>query len=173
MTGTGIQGPSTRIVSARRMFQWLSYLQYLALLAALVFAVRAGFAAAGSATSGWAPVYEAANMVLLHAGIGIGLSSLQDPGKTQNAVSRRAWEDPRTGPWMLGLIAGYALGAMVLGLVGAYVSGDPLLGQLSLGLLAFGLGMVGLLQTAMEMREHHRLDRNPPLAHGTAVEPLR
>ena len=30
---------------------------------------------------------------------------------------------------------------------------------LSLGLMALGLGMVGLLKTAIEMREHHRLDR--------------
>ena len=43
---------------------------------------------------------------------------------------------------MLGLLAAYAFGAMTLGLAGAYVSGDPALSQLSLGLLAFGLGMV-------------------------------
>lgn len=171
MTGAATQGASTRVVSARRVFQWLSYLQYPALLVALYFSVRAGVAIGSVERSGWGGVYEAANMALLHAGIGIGLSSLQDPSKTQNAVSRRVWEDPRKGRWMLGLIAAYALGAMTLGLVGAYVSGDPVLNQLSLGLLAFGLGMVGLLRTAMEMREHHRLDRNLRRPHDTAVEP--
>ena len=152
--------PSGRIVTARNVFQWISYLQYPALLVALYFSVRMGIAAAGVTKSGWGGVYEAANMLLLHGGIGIGLSSLQDPARTQNTVSRRIWEDPRKGRWMLGLLAAYAFGAMTLGLAGAYLSGDPVLSQLSLGLLAFGLGMVGLLRTAMEMREHHRLDRN-------------
>ena len=173
MTATAMPGPSGRILTARRVFQWLSYLQYPALLVALYFAVRTGFALGSAGRSGWDGVYEAANMLLLHAGIGIGLASLQDPTRTQNTMSRRVWEDPRKGRWMLGLIAVYALGAMTLGLAGAYVAGDPALGQLSLGLLAFGLGMVGLLRTAMEMREHHRLDRNPPAAHGAAVEPSR
>ncbi|WP_394003215.1 hypothetical protein ACF3M1_01380 [Luteimonas sp. WGS1318] len=146
-------------MTARNVFQWMSYLQYPALLVALYFSVRVGIAATDVARSGWGGVYEAANMVLLHGGIGIGLSSLQDPTRTQNTVSRRIWEHPRKGRWMLGLLAAYAFGAMTLGLAGAYMSGDPVLSQLSLGLLAFGLGMVGLLRTAMEMREHHRLDR--------------
>ena len=140
------------------------------MLVALYFCVRMGIAAAGVAESGWSDVYEAANMVLLHGGIGIGLSSLQDPTRTQNTVSRRIWEDPRKGRWMLGLLAAYAFGAMTLGLAGAYVSGDPVLSQLSLGLLAFGLGMVGLLRTAMEMREHHRLDRNLQPADADAMD---
>lgn len=170
MTDLPISPPSRRLPSARTVFQWLSYLQYPAMLVALSYAVRAGLAAGASGRAGWGPVYEAANMVLLHAGIGIGLSSLQDPTKTQNAFSRRVWEDPRKGRWMLGLLAVYALGAMALGLIGAYVAGDPVVGQLSLGLLAFGLGMIGLLKTAMEMREHHRLDRIPsPVTGATMV----
>ncbi|KLI97792.1 hypothetical protein WQ56_16505 [Luteimonas sp. FCS-9] len=143
------------------------------MLVALYYAARTGLAAGVSGQAGWGPVYAAANMALLHAGIGIGLSSLQDPTRTQNAFSRRVWEDPRKGRWMLGLMAAYALGAMALGLVGAYVAGDPVVAQLSLGLLAFGLGMVGLLKTAMEMREHHRLDRNPPRAADATMVPAR
>lgn len=160
MTGAAASGSSGRIVTARHVFQWISYLQYPALLVAGYFAVRLGLAAGSVGRSGWDGVYEAANMVLLHGGIGIGLSSLQDPTRTQNRMSLRVWEDPRKGRWMLGLLAAYAFGAMMLGLAGAWVSTNPVIGQLSLGQLAFGLGMLGLLRTAMEMREHHRRDRN-------------
>ena len=35
---------------------------------------------------------DAFNNALLYAGVGIGLSSLQDPTRTQNRLSRRVWE---------------------------------------------------------------------------------
>ena len=57
-------------------------------------------------------------------------------------------------PW------GFYVFALV-GLIGAYRSENTIVNQLSLGLVAFGLGMVGLLKTAIEMREHHRLDKQP------------
>jgi hypothetical protein len=120
-------------------------------------------------------------------GIGIGLSSLQDPRKTQNELSRKVWQDPVKGRWMLGLLTAYAFGAMAAGLAGAYLADTTVVGQLSLGLLAFGLGMLGLLKMAIQMREHHRLDRNSTpdadasrrgvsvlaLAGSTAVRPDR
>ena len=52
-------------------------------------------------------------------------------------------------------------GGLAVGLLGAYRAETTVMNQLSLGLVAFGLGMVGLLKTAIEMREHHRLDRAP------------
>ena len=147
--------------SVRDFFQALSYLQYPALAMALVYAVLAGLALGKAAQAGMAPVFDLMNYVLLYAGVGIGLSSLQDPTKTQNEMSRKVWQDPRKGRWMLALLAFYALGAMAVGLLGAYRAQTTVMNQLSLGLVAFGLGMVGLLKTAIEMREHHRLDRAP------------
>lgn len=153
--------PARQRWSVRDVFQWASYLQYPALLVALAYMVSSVRAVATVATTGWSPVYDAANYVLLYAGIGIGLSSLQDPTRTQNAMSRRVWQDPRKGRWLLALLAFYAFGAMAGGLAGAYLADFTVVNQLSLGLVAFGLGMVGLLKTAIEMREHHRLDRQP------------
>ena len=155
---SGVSAP--RHVPAREVFQRISYLQYPALFAALAYAVVAGMAAVSAPHTGWTQVFEAWNHVLLYAGIGIGLSSLQDPRKTQNEMSRRVWQDPRKGRWALILFAVYALGAMLIGLIGAYRAEDTIVNQLSLGLVAFGLGMVGLLKTAIEMREHHRSDRH-------------
>ena len=147
--------------TARDFFQRLSYLQYPSLLVALAYSAKSGWALSSIGTDGWAPVHDDWNYVLLYAGIGIGLSSLQDPGRTQNRMSLRVWQDPRKGRWMLALLGAYALGAMAVGLAGAYMATSTVVNPLSLGLVAFGLGMVGLLKTAIEMREHHRLDRQP------------
>lgn len=148
-----------RGMSARDVFQALSYLQYPLLLIALGYGVL-GAIGLGSGRGGLHPL-DAWNYGLLYAGIAIGLSSMQNPRRTQNALSRRVWQHPGKGRWMLALLAFYAFGAMGGGLAGAYFSASTPMHQLSLGLLALGLGLLGLLKTAMEMREHHRLDRNP------------
>jgi hypothetical protein len=153
--------PGLSRYSARDVFQGLSYLQYPALLVATAYAAKSGWSASFARATGWSQVYDDLNYVLLYAGVGIGLSSLQDPTRTQNELSRRVWQDPRKGRWMLVLLGAYTLGAMALGLAGAYMAGSTVASQLSLGLVAFGLGLVGLLKTAIEMREHHRLDRQP------------
>jgi hypothetical protein len=148
-----------RKVEARQAFQWLSYLQYPLLLVSMVYVVKAMLALETLKTTGWGPVIDLANMVLLYAGVAIGLSSLQDPTKTQNDVSLRVWQDPAKGRLLLWVLAVYSLSTIVVGLIGASMAKDTAISQLALGLVAFGLGMIGLLKTAIEMREHHRLDR--------------
>jgi hypothetical protein len=147
--------------SSRDVFQWLSYLQYPAMLAALAYAVKSSMTLVSIEKGNFAAVYDDWNYILLYAGVGIGLSSLQDPSKTQNKASLKVWQDPRKGRWFLVLIGVYAFSAIILGLIGAYLANDNAVNQLSLGLVAFGLGMIGLLKTATEMREHHRLDKQP------------
>lgn len=151
----------------RDIFQWLSYLQYPAMLAAITYTVKSAWAVSAVGSAGWPPVFDDGNYVLLYAGIGIGLSSLQDPTRTQNEVSRRVWQDPRKGRWMLLLLSFYTLASMAAGLAGAYLADTTAVNQVSLGLVAFGLGMVGLLKTAIEMREHHRSDKRPAPSEGS------
>lgn len=152
--------------SVRDVFQWASYLQYPAMLVALGYMIKSVRTILAVSTAGWSPVYDDWNYVLLYAGVGIGLSSLQDPTRTQNEFSRRVWQNPRKGRWVLALLAFYTLASMACGLAGAYLADSTVVNQLSLGLVAFGLGMVGLLKTAIEMREHHRSDRQPATSSG-------
>ena len=159
--------PARSSVSIRDVFQWVSYLQYPAMLAAIAYTAKSAWTASHMGPAGWSPVFDDWNYVLLYAGISVGLSSLQDSTRTQNDVSRLVWQDPRKGRWMLMLLSAYAMGAMVVGLVGAYMAESTVVNQLSLGLMAFGLGMVGLLKTAIEMREHHRLDKQPASSEGS------
>lgn len=138
----------------RELFQLLSYLQYPAWLVALSYVVRPLF-------NGMEGMLEAYNSALLYAGVAVGMSSLQDPSKTQNEMSRRVWQNPSKGRLLLGLLTVQTLLPITLGLAGTLLAESAALAQLALGLVAFGLGMIGLLKTAIEMREHHRLDRHP------------
>ena len=144
-------GPSPSRVT--ELFQKISYLQYPAMVAGLAYAVKPAF-------TGIAGVFDDANYALLYMGIGIGLSSLQDPTRTQNEVSRKVWQDPRKGSLFLVFIAAQAFLMMLAGLIGSYFASDNALNQLSLGLFSLGLGMLGMLKTAIDMYEHHRLDKN-------------
>jgi len=136
----------------RAFFQRLSYLQYPAMLVGAIYAVRPLFTGMAHPLDDW-------NSALLYAGVGIGLASLQDPTRTQNAVSRKVWQDARKGRIALWLLSFEALLPIAVGLAGASLASSAALNQLSLGLVAFGLGMIGLLKTAIEMFEHHCPDR--------------
>lgn len=152
MSGARSAQAATWPQGARAVFQALSYLQYPAMVVGLVYAARPLFNRMEGLFDDW-------NYALLYAGVGIGMASLQDPTRTQNKISHRVWQDPRKGRLMLWLLTVEALVPIVIGMVGAYLASSTALNQLSLGLIAFGLGMVGLLKTALEMFDHHRLDR--------------
>ncbi|MEL1265632.1 hypothetical protein [Pseudoxanthomonas putridarboris] len=120
--------------------------------------------------TGFVGMLDAWNYALLYMGVGVGLSSLQDPTKTQNDISRKVWQSPLKGAVMLWVLAILAFGMILVGLLGSYLSRTSAINQLSMGLFAVGLGMFGLLKTAIEMFEHHRLDKNPPDAGHPAQE---
>ncbi|MBO9829328.1 hypothetical protein J7373_13835 [Xanthomonas sp. A2111] len=163
MSGAQPMAPAARPQGVRMLFQALSYLQYPAMVAGLVYAARPLF-------NGMQGVFDDWNYALLYAGVGVGMSSLQDPARAQNRISHRVWQDPQKGRLMLWLLSVEALVPIVVGMVGAYLATSTVLNQLSLGMVAFGLGMVGLLKTAIEMFDHHRLDRRPDVATPLAGE---
>lgn len=146
--------PAAKSIGPRDVFQTVSYLQYPLMLVALGYAIK-------PLVTGLDGLLDDANYALLYMGIGIGLSSLQDPTRTQNEISRKVWQNPRKGMVMLWVLAFYAFGMIIVGLLGSYLSSTSAINQLSLGLFSLGLGMIGLLKTAIEMFEHHRLDKNP------------
>lgn len=135
------------------VFQAVSYLQYPLMLVALAYSVK-------PFVTGLDGILEDMNHGLLYAGIGIGLSSLQDPRRMQNEVSRRVWEDPRKGRLMIAVMTASSLGMILIGLVASYQTSSNAMQQVSMGVFSLGLGMIGILKTAIEMFEHHRLDKN-------------
>jgi F0F1-type ATP synthase assembly protein I len=149
--------------SPRKLFHAASYLQYPFMTVAGFYAIRPYF-------NGFDSIFGDFNLTLLYAGVAIGFSSLQDPTTTQNEVSRKVWEDPRKGSWAIGIIAATVVLAIGGGLAGLYVAAGSPWSQVAMGLVGLGLGMFGLLKTAIEMFENHRLDRNPSRATRTAQQ---
>lgn len=155
--------PSWSWKNPRDLFQAVSYLQYPFMLLALAYCFKPFL-------TGLAGMLEDYNRALLYAGIGIGLSSLQDPTRMQNEVSRRVWQDPRKGRAMLWFIGGMSFAAIVAGLVGVNVASTRAISEVSMGMLSLGLGLLGMLRTAIDMFEHHRV--TPPITPAaTAASP--
>lgn len=149
--------------SPRKLFHAASYLQYPFMAVAAFYVIRPYF-------NGFDSIFEDFNLTLLYAGVAIGFSSLQDPTTTQNEMSRKVWEDPRKGSWAIGVFAVIVVLALGSGLTGLYVAADSPWSQIAMGLVGLGLGMFGLLKTAIEMFENHRLDRNPSRARPVATQ---
>lgn len=136
-------------MSPKIVFQKISYLQYPFMLAGLFFALK-------PYVVGFDTLLENFNYALLFMGVGISFSTLQDTTKTQNAFSRRIWEHPKKGKIMLWVIACTAAWLIVIGLFGTFFSGNAALQQVATGVVVMGIGMMGMLKSAIEMFEHHR-----------------
>ena len=109
--------------------------------------------------NGFESVWEYYNNTLIFMGVGISLSTLQDTTKMQNELSRKVWENPKSGKLFLGIISASALLMILVGFYGLYSAEDTVLEELSLGVLVLGIGLIGLLKSAIELFENHRLDK--------------
>ena len=134
----------------KQIFQAISYLQYPLMLAGLGWMVYPYFA-------GFDTFWTSLNNALVFMGLGISFSTLQDTTKTQNNFSKKIWEDPRKGMLALMVISGTTLVFLALGMFGYFLSEGGILKEVSFGTLMLGLGYVGLLKSAIEMHDHHRV----------------
>lgn len=145
------QGKEDRV---KQVFQAISYLQYPFLLIALGCMLVPYF-------NGFDAFWHWLNKALVFAGLGVSFSTLQDPGKTQNKLSKRVWQDPVKGKRMLWIMSLTALALLVSGLYGMLVSKGGIAEEISFGTLMLGIGYIGLLKVAIEMHERHKVDSEP------------
>jgi len=92
-------------------------------------------------------------------GLGISFSTLQDTTTTQNEISRRVWESPSKGKLVILISAISTFFIIALGITGILSPLESILRQVSIGLIALGIGLIGMLKGMIEMFEHHRSDR--------------
>ena len=130
----------------------ISYLQY-------PFMLISGYYILQPYIVGFDTIWENYNLALLFMGIAISLSTLQDTTKMQNEMSRKIWESPKKGKRMLILLALLAFGCIAIGIFGSSVSTNAALKELSYGIIVLGIGLIGMLNTAMDLFENHRLDK--------------
>jgi hypothetical protein len=139
----------------KAVFHRISYLQYVLMAVSLYF--FAGFALTLDGTADWGQL----NTALVFYGIAISVSTLQDTTTTQNKISRKVWESPVYGKLFLGLIGLLVVAFLAAGLIGFIRLEEDTLKDVSFGLIVIGIGLTGILKSAGEMFDNHRLDRNP------------
>ncbi len=142
--------------SPRKIFHTISYLQYPLMLASLAFYVPFVISMINKSTD-WSML----NYVLILFGVALSFSTLQDTTTTQNAFSKKIWQHPIKGKIMLTVIAALAFVLVVAGLLALFLFEADQTEGVAVGITVLGIGMIGLLKSAVEMFENHRKDKNP------------
>lgn len=146
------------MISPRKLFHFISYLQYPLMASSFIFYIPF-MISLGNAEPNWADL----NNVLILVGVALSLSTLQDTSTTQNNISKRIWESPAKGKITLTMISIFAFLMITAGLSALYLSESPALEAVAVGITVLGIGMIGMLKSAIEMFENHRLDKNGPV----------
>jgi hypothetical protein len=140
-------------------FHKISYLQYPLMVIAIFYALRPFYYLFNKSENFFELYLKDVNSFLVFMGLAISFSSLQDTSKTQNNYSKKIWENPKKGKITINLMIAMIILFLTLGMIGFFSTNDSKLKELSFGLLVFGIGYLGLLKSAMEMFENHRLDQ--------------
>jgi len=132
-----------------QIFQYLSYLQYPLMIVALYFAYK-------PIIFGSENMWEDFNNGLVLIGLGISFSTLQDPTKTQNKLSRIVYENPKYAKYFIIYLLLMTLGFLGFGLNGWFFSENENFREVSFGFIVLSIGLIGMLKVALEMAKHHR-----------------
>lgn len=146
--------------NVKKLFHPISYVQYPLMLIALFYTFVPYF-------RGFDVFWQSINQALIFAGLAISFSTLQDTTKTQNNFSKKIWEDPKKGSRALMVIFISALAMLAFGLYGFFVAKNGIVKEVAFGTLMLGIGYLGLLKSAIEMFENHRIDTGLPASHET------
>lgn len=133
----------------RRWFHLLSFLQYPLLVPAVFFCYRPFF----NELEG---LFQDLNAGLVFFGLAISFSTLQDTTKTHYKLAERLFRNPRISFGFLALLIVEIVVFIVAGLVGMMSTSDSALKEVSFGIIVFGLGLTGLLKSAVEMAEYQQ-----------------
>lgn len=140
----------------KKIFHFVSYLQYPIMAASLIFYVPFLISMVNQS-----PDWGALNNMLILIGLGLSFSTLQDTTTTQNKFSEKIWKSPKKGRYMIVFMAAFAFLLIVSGSIFLFLSQDDLTNSVAVGVLVLGIGYVGILKSGIEMYENHRVDKNP------------
>ena len=88
-------------------------------------------------------------------GLGISFSTLQDVTKTQNKLSKIVYQNPKYAKLFIVYVFLLTLFCLLFGLYGFLFSSNHKINQISIGFVVLGIGILGMLKTAIEMAEYH------------------
>ena len=133
----------------KKVFNSISYLQYPIMISSFFFALRPYF-------TGFETLFADVNNMLIIMGLGISFSTLQDTKKTQNEVSRKIWSNPKKSKWWISIMLIFCLIIMLAGVFSYFKSAESKLKDVSIGLIVFGISMLGMVKAALEMAEYQQ-----------------
>lgn len=135
--------------NAKQIFHYISYLQYPIMAVAVYYSFL-------PLTNNLATIWADYNKSLMFMGIAISFSTLQDTQKTQNKLSKRVYENPKYATIFLWVIFGQVLIFTLFGIFGFFISENAAIKEVAFGSILFGMGLIGMLKSAVEMAENHR-----------------
>jgi O-antigen/teichoic acid export membrane protein len=104
-------------------------------------------------------IFKSLNNMLIFMGLGISFATLQDTNKTSLRLEKKIWANPKKGKLLIIIILLSTLLALVFGVFGYFISKNENLKELSIGTIVFGIGLLGVLKTAIEVFDSHRKDK--------------
>lgn len=133
----------------RKIFQYISYVQYPLMVVTCYFMFR-------PLLNDMKDFWSEYNKALIFLGLAVGFSSLQDTQKTQNKISKVIFESPKYSMYFIYLVFFQTLGFILFGLFGYFISKSEAIQEVSMGAFTFGMGLIGLLKSVIEMADNHR-----------------
>ncbi|WP_413511328.1 hypothetical protein [Myroides odoratus] len=141
--------------SVKQTFQIISYLQYPFMILGLLFTFKMLYEVKYLGLKEL--FYPNLNTALVFLGVGVSFASLQDVTKTQNNFSKKIWKSKRKGKLVLLSLTLFIFLLFVFGGIGYFGSENKVLNELSIGMIVFGIGLMGMLKGAIEMYEYNQL----------------
>lgn len=142
-------------MTPKKFFHAVSYLQYPLMLVALFFVIQPYLGGFDAAFEDFNLVLRGINKTFIFMGLGISFSTLQDTTKTQNEFSRKIWEDRKKSRRFLTMMSVSILIILSFGVFAYFSSSDSAIKEVSFGAIVLGIGMVGMLKSAIEMADYH------------------
>lgn len=139
----------------KRLFHLVSYLQYPCMLLGLFYCYKPVITNLEGFMNNIDALLVEFNKALVFIGLGTSLSTLQDTTKVQNKFSQRIYDNPRKTKFFLWIMMIQSVIYITLGLIGLFGS-IKFLQELSFGLIALGVGFIGMLKSAIEMADYQR-----------------
>lgn len=134
---------------ARLMFHYVSYLQYPLMLVGLYYVYLPFF-------TDFKSLLNEYNKALIFIGLAISFTTLQDSKKTQNKFSKKMWENPKHSKIFLIYLIILILVILGFGFFCLFTTTHTKLNELAYGIIAVGIGLIGMLKAALEMAEYHQ-----------------
>ncbi|WP_373056739.1 hypothetical protein [Zunongwangia sp. H14] len=132
----------------KKSFHLVSYLQYPFVLTALYYAYK-------PLMTNFQSIWQDYNSALVFCGVAISFSCFQDTRKIQNKLSRIVFQNKKYSKIFLIYLSLFSISLLSVGFIIYFFSENSNLNNLSPGLIVLGIGMLGMLKTAVELAENH------------------